>query len=91
SAETWPFTYDPSLAEEIAPFRKLEPLGPLLAAWLAQVDRTPLRTVDFIVGLNARLQKDIGYIVRLEPGVQTCEETLALAKGSCRDTGWLLV
>ncbi|MGE0579942.1 DUF2126 domain-containing protein [Reyranella sp.] len=90
-AEHWPFVYDPSLAEEIAPFRKREPAGPLLAAWLAQVDRRPQRTVDFIVGLNARLQKDIGYIVRLEPGVQTCEETLALAKGSCRDTGWLLV
>ena len=90
-AETWPFAYDPSLAEEIAPFRKLEPPGPLLKAWLAKVDRTKVRTVDFIVGLNARLQQDIGYIVRLEPGVQTCEQTLALAKGSCRDTGWLLV
>ena len=90
-AEHWPFAYDPSLAEEIAPFRKLEPPGPLLKAWLAKVDRTKVRTVDFIVGLNARLQQEIGYIVRLEPGVQTCEETLALGKGSCRDTGWLLV
>ena len=90
-AEQWPFAYDPSLAEEIAPFRKLEPPGPLLKAWLAKVDRKEMRTVDFIVGLNARLQKEIGYIVRLEPGVQTCEQTLSLAKGSCRDTGWLLV
>jgi uncharacterized protein (DUF2126 family) len=90
-AEHWPFAYDPSLAEEIAPFRKLEPAGPLLSAWLATVDRGRQRTVDFLVGLNARLQKEIGYIVRLEPGVQTCEETLGLAKGSCRDTGWLLV
>ena len=91
-AETWPFAYDPSLAEEIAPFRKLEPPGPLLKAWLAKVDRSGKpRTVDFIVGLNARLQKEIGYIVRMEPGVQSCEQTLELAKGSCRDTGWLLV
>ncbi|MDI1284564.1 MAG: transglutaminase family protein [Reyranella sp.] len=90
-AEEWPFTYDPSLAEEIAPFRKLEPPGPLLKEWLAKVDRKKMRTVDFIVALNARLQKEIGYIVRLEPGVQTCEQTLSLAKGSCRDTGWLLV
>ena len=90
-AEEWPFAYDASLASEIAPFRKTEPAGPLLAAWLAKVEREPQRTIDFIVGLNARLQKDIGYIVRLEPGVQTYEETLKLAKGSCRDTGWLLV
>jgi uncharacterized protein (DUF2126 family)/transglutaminase-like putative cysteine protease len=90
-AEHWPFAYDASLAEEIAPFRKVEPAGPLLKAWLATVDRGKQRTVDFIMGLNARLQKEIGYIVRMEPGVQTCEQTLALAKGSCRDTGWLLV
>jgi uncharacterized protein (DUF2126 family) len=91
SAEKWPFAYDPSLAEEIAPFRKLEPLGPRLSAWLATVDRKEQRTIDFIVGLNARLQHEIGYIVRMEPGVQSCEETLGRAKGSCRDTGWLLV
>ena len=92
AAEEWPFAYDPSLAEEIAPFRKVTPPGPLLAAWLAKVDRsTKQRTIDFVVGLNARLQQDIGYIVRLEPGVQSYEETLGSAKGSCRDTGWLLV
>ena len=90
-AEQWPFAYDASLAEEIAPFRKVKPPGPLLSAWLAKVDRSKQPTVDFLVGLNARLQQEIGYIVRLEPGVQDCEETLSLAKGSCRDTGWLLV
>jgi uncharacterized protein (DUF2126 family)/transglutaminase-like putative cysteine protease len=90
-AETWPFAYDASLAEEIAPFRKVEPPGPLLQKWLDSVDRKTQRTIDFIVGLNARLQQEIGYIVRMEPGVQTFEQTLGSAKGSCRDTGWLLV
>jgi len=91
TAEQWPFAYDPVLTEELAPFRKLAVPGPLLSAWLAKVDRTQRRTVDLLVGLNQQLAQEISYIIRMEPGVQTPEETLALAKGSCRDTGWLLV
>ncbi|HEV7547740.1 MAG TPA: transglutaminase N-terminal domain-containing protein, partial [Reyranella sp.] len=37
-AEQWPFAYAASLAEEIAPFRKVKSAGPLLSAWLAKVD-----------------------------------------------------
>ncbi|MSP52382.1 MAG: transglutaminase family protein, partial [Alphaproteobacteria bacterium] len=91
SAENYPFAYDPTLEEELAPFRRKLESGPLFAAWLARVDRSKRRMNDFLVEINQRLQKDIAYIVRLEPGVQTPEQTLALAKGSCRDTGWLLV
>jgi uncharacterized protein (DUF2126 family)/transglutaminase-like putative cysteine protease len=90
-AEQYPFAYEAGLAEELAPFRQpIEP-GPRLAAWLAGVDRRPRRTIDFVVDLNQRLEREIAYVVRLEPGVQTAEETLAAARGSCRDTGWLLV
>ena len=91
AAETYPFAYDPALESELAPFRRTEPAGPLLRRYLAAIDRTSRRSIDFLVELNRRLQSDIRYIIRHEPGVQTPEETLERAEGSCRDSGWLLV
>ncbi|MFA5081496.1 MAG: transglutaminase family protein [Hydrogenophilaceae bacterium] len=90
-AEQWPFTYPDALKKELAPYLEAHENSPLLDAWLADIERTPTPTVDFLVELNRRLQQAIGYAIRLEPGVQTCEETLTKALGSCRDTGWLLV
>ena len=90
-AEKFPFSYDPPLRKELAPYLECEPVGPRLAAWLKGVDLTPLRTVDFLVGLNQRLAHEISYLIRMEPGIQACEETLNLASGSCRDSAWLLV
>ena len=91
-AETWPFTYDPVLGEELAPFRRLLPAGPLLTALLAEIPRTEgQRTVDMLVTINRQVQQRIAYMVRMEPGVWTPEETLAQGRGSCRDSAWLLV
>jgi uncharacterized protein (DUF2126 family)/transglutaminase-like putative cysteine protease len=95
SAEQFPFTYASQLRKELVPFLEVEPRGPLLGAWLERftnADRGESNFInDFLVRLNQRLQKDIDYIVRLEPGVQTCEQTLQSRRGSCRDSGWLLV
>jgi len=91
NAETWPFVYDPVLEHELAPFRRTEPAGPLLSALLAGIERTQQRTVDMLVALNHRVQSRISYIVRMQPGVWTPEETLANTRGSCRDSAWLLV
>jgi uncharacterized protein (DUF2126 family) len=91
AAETFPFRYDAELAHDLAPYLARGPLTPRLEAFVAGVPRTEQRTIDFLVELNRRLQREIRYLVRMEPGVQTPEQTLAEASGSCRDTGWLLV
>ena len=91
SAENFPFGYSPELEAELAPYRIKSELTPLLAAYLKQVDQKEQRTIDFLVGINQKLQQDISYTIRMEPGVQTPEDTLTKRSGSCRDTGWLLV
>ena len=90
-AETFPFTYDPVLEQELAPFRRIDPPGPLLAALIAAVPKGEQRTVDMLVALNAMVQQRISYIVRMEPGVWAPDTTLAEGKGSCRDSAWVLV
>ena len=91
SAEHWPFAYAPELAEELIPYRATESPGPLLRKLLDSIPRDRTRTVDFVVALNARIAAETAYTIRMEPGVQTPEETLALRSGSCRDSTWLLV
>lgn len=92
-AEKFPFAYDPKLAVELAPYLRKDDLAatPNFAAFVASIDLEPHATVDFLVELNRRINGLVRYIIRLEPGVQTPEETLTKAYGSCRDSGWLLV
>lgn len=90
-AETFPFAYAPELATELKPYLEPEADGGRLERFLAELDLSPQNTVTFLVGLNARVQQAVRYIVRMEPGVQTPEETLTLGSGSCRDSAWLLV
>jgi uncharacterized protein (DUF2126 family) len=90
-AESFPFQYEPAQLHELEPYLKKIPPTPLFKAYLDEIPRAPKKTNDFLVDLNRQLAKDVRYIVRMEAGVQSPEETLALASGSCRDSGWLLV
>lgn len=90
-AERIPFAYTEGEQRELAPYLVRLPATPLFAEYLAGIERTPKPSVDFLVELNQRLARDIRYLIRMEPGVQTPEQSLELASGSCRDSAWLLV
>jgi transglutaminase-like putative cysteine protease len=83
-AEKFPFQYEPWQLLELAPYLARLPLTPLFKAWLDEIPRAPRRTNDFLVDLNQQVARDVRYLIRMEPGVQTPEETIALGSGSCR-------
>ncbi|MCE9630719.1 MAG: transglutaminase family protein [Planctomycetia bacterium] len=101
--ERFPFAYDPVLAAELAPYLALPSCGPLVAEFLAAFLRDEglaagrdrqagqPRTIDVLVALNRAVRERVGYVIRMEAGVQDAEQTLALSSGSCRDSAWLLV
>ncbi len=93
-AEKFPFTYQADLARDLTPYLAIDERGPLLMQWLKGFRKSVpvgITTIDFLVEINRRLQQDISYLVRMEPGVQSCDDTLGKRSGSCRDSGWLLV
>jgi uncharacterized protein (DUF2126 family)/transglutaminase-like putative cysteine protease len=90
TAERTPFPYDPKLAVELTPFLRKDAPTPAFEAFLKSVDLTPRSSIDFLVALNLRVNKAVRYIIRLEQGVQSPEDTLTLGTGSCRDSAWLL-
>ncbi len=90
-AETFPFEYEPTLKRELAPYLETQPVGPVFDSLVEGSRQSGMRTIDFLVALNQAIQKRVSYLIRLEPGIQTPEETLTKASGSCRDSAWLLV
>ena len=98
-AEKFPFEYPKELLADLEPY--LRPVdegedgsgpGELVTQWVKNfhVDKGT-RTIDFLVNLNAAVRADVGYSVRMEPGVQSPDFTLSSKIGSCRDSAWLLV
>ncbi|MDX1562896.1 MAG: transglutaminase family protein, partial [Gammaproteobacteria bacterium] len=91
-AEHVPFEYDEILRGDLEPYLERDASSARLREWVAALPKQKDQpTTDFIVDLNRRIQQDVSYVIRMEPGVQTPEQTLTLGSGSCRDSGWLLV
>ncbi|MEO5841686.1 MAG: transglutaminase family protein, partial [Acidimicrobiales bacterium] len=99
SAAHFPFAYEETLRRELTPYFSDEMPTPLLAQWLAEWDAERAAStsadgqsiVDFLVEVNQRVFHSVAYTTRMEPGVQTPDETLENKLGSCRDSAWLLV
>ena len=90
-ARNYPFEYEADERRNLEPYLATQPATPRMAQYLASIPRGKRSVVDFLVELNGKLAGDIRYLIRMEPGVQSPETTLATASGSCRDSGWLLV
>ncbi len=91
AAVEWPFCYQEEFKNDLQIYLHKEESGPLLKEWVNSIDRKPKPTVDFLVEINRRIANEVTYVIRIEPGVQSSEETLSLGQGSCRDSSWLLV
>lgn len=92
TANDWPFAYGELERQELAPYLKCEPLSDRLRSYIEKFRFKEKRnTIDFIVELNRHVHLDIKYLIRMEAGVQTPEQTLEKCSGSCRDSAWLLV
>ncbi len=89
--ETWPFRYSPELAKDLESYMTADAAGPQVRRFVDALPGGRQETVGFLIGINAAVRDTVGYVTRMEPGVQSCEETLRLRTGSCRDSAWLLV
>src|SRR4051812_23592008 len=90
-AQFFPFEYEPQVKKYLTPYLEVIDRGPLMMQWLQKADLSKRTIVEFLVLINQLVYQNISYTSRLQPGVQTSEESLEKALGSCRDSAWLLV
>ena len=85
-----PFEYPVQLKKELSPYLLTGAPGPRLAAWLANVDRTPTTTVERLDALNRMVQEAHTLTTEGAPRAMDLERFLERGEGSCWDFAWLL-
>jgi transglutaminase-like putative cysteine protease len=90
SAKSFPLHYSDALKNELLPYLEIKERSPKLLDFIQAIDKKPQDIIQFLVLMNTTLHHFLNYQIRLEPGIQSCEETLTLKNGSCRDMAWLL-
>lgn len=88
--KNYPFHYAPYLKKQLFPYFEINDNSPAMQQWLNTIDCSPQKTIDLLVNINKKINQEINYVIRLEPGTQDPETTLTLKTGSCRDMAWLL-
>ena len=89
--QTYPFTYTTDQSINLGPYLYPLPKGPALFKFLQGISADKQGTLSFLITLNQQVRDRVEYTTRMEHGVQSCDQTLELGSGSCRDSAWLLV
>ncbi|UAM99409.1 transglutaminase family protein [Polaribacter litorisediminis] len=91
SAEEYPFKYSDNLKKELSPYLEVTEKGKLIDGFIKTLDLSPRKTIYVLIDINQKIYEYLSYNIRMEPGVQSCEDTLDKKTGSCRDFAWLFV
>ncbi|WP_101756807.1 transglutaminase family protein [Oceanicoccus sp. KOV_DT_Chl] len=90
-ASLWPLVYSAEMAQDLAPYLNVQAAGAEMQQFLNSLSTSNIGIVDFLLYVSQALLNRISYVERLEQGVQSCETSLSIGSGSCRDSAWLLV
>ncbi|NCP83401.1 MAG: transglutaminase family protein [Bacteroidetes bacterium] len=93
-AKEFPFKYEENVEKQLQPYLSLDEADEIFLDLVKEAKskiKEGMITVDVLVLINQYVNSLLNYRIRMEPGVQTCTETLLSKSGSCRDFAWLMV